>query len=372
LNKFIFILLIIVCFNTFTSVVYAQSDLVKAEKELKEAKNLLESLGKQSSQTLTKYNILKKQIQLQDVLITKLQKEILKIESEILINSDKKKLLQTEIKKLKSEYEELIFYAYKTRKSRDKTMYILSSKSFNQAYRRFVYLQYLTEYIEQTTTVLNIKNDSLSLINENLMMLKDDKLILKEKQTNELIQLNSSKVFLSEMLSGLESRKEELMVEVNRKEKIANSLRESIQKNISSEKSIKKSKTTEEFELNKGRLPFPLKGIITSSFGTHTHSVLKNVQVNNDGIEIAAASGEQVKCVYKGKVTQVLKVPGSNNAVLIKHGQYYTVYSNLSEVFIKTGDDVKQGALIGTPDSRMLNFQIWFENQKLNPQLWLK
>ncbi len=363
---------LILILTFFSPGIFAQSKLAKVEKDLKAAKTLLKSLDKKSIKTLTRYKIRQKQIELQEILIQKINKEIELLDNKILKNIQQKEKYQNEINRLKKEYEELILYAYKTRKTRDKTMYIFSSKTFNQAYKRFVYLQYLTEYLEQTTKDLEILTDSISIINNNLLEQKNTKLILKEKQTDELIQLNQSKSILSKILKSLQTKKSQLLADVKLKEKIASSLRKSIKKNIASNKNVKKSKISKRFEKKRGKLPFPAKGIITSSFGKHTHSVLKNVQVNNDGIEIATAKGEKVKSVYAGIISQVLKIPGGHNAVIIKHGQYYTVYSNLAEVFVNKGEKVKAGKIVGIPSSRIISFQIWYLNKKLNPQKWLR
>lgn len=364
-----FLIFLLILFSQET---FAQTKLEKAEKELKEARTLLKSLDKKSTRTLTKYKIRQKQIELQEALLENIKNQISKLEKEIFKNSQQKEKYQKEINRLKSEYEELILYAYKTRKTRDKTMFIFSSKTFNQAYKRFVYLQYLTEYLEQTTKDLQAINDSITILNENLELQKNEKISLKEKQTDELIKLNKSKVILSSILQNLQTKKSELIAEVKRKERIANSLRKSIKYHVASIKGVKKSKISKEFEKHIGKLPFPVKGLITSTFGKHRHSVLKNVEVNNDGIEIASAKNAIVKSVYKGEVSQVLKIPGGNKAVIVKHGQYFTVYSNLSEVFVNKGDKLKQGEKIGLPKSRILSFQIWYLNKKLNPQKWIK
>ena len=356
----------------FSQTNFAQSKLVKAERELKQARILLKSLDKKSIRTLTKFKVRQKQIVLQKTLLLQIKNEIGFLEKKINKNTNLKKIFQKEIDRLKYEYEELILYAYKTRKTRDKTMFIFSSKTFNQAYKRFVYLQYLTEYLEETTKDLQSITDSISVLNDSLVIQKQNKLSLKEQQTDELIKLNNSKEILSKILNNLQSRKSELLAEVRKKERIAKSLRKSIKRNVASIKGVKKTRETLNFEKNIGKLPFPIKGLITSTFGKHTHSVLKNVQVNNDGIEIASAKGAKVKSVYKGTVAQVLKIPGGHNAVIIKHGQYFTVYSNLSDVFVKKGQKIKKGGVVGLPSSRILSFQIWYLNQKLNPQKWLR
>lgn len=352
--------------------VSAQSKkLLKAQKDLENARKLLLSLNKKSEVTYLKYQVLNKQIKFQHILLSNLKTEIDSLDILISDNTKKRNQLEETIKSLKKEYEELIFYAYKTRKIREKTIYIFSAKTFNQAYRRFVYLQYLTEYLEQTTGDLKEKSDSLSLLNENLFLQKNEKLELREKQTDELLKLNNSKKILDNILNNLINKKEKLLKEIKRKEKLSKALRKSMNSVVSNTKNVK-TKLSLKFEKNKGRLPFPAKGIITSSFGKHKHAVLKNVQINNDGIDIATQQGENAKAVFSGIVVQVLKIPGANKAVIIKHGQYYSVYSNLAEVFVKKGKNISTGDLVGKPDARMLNFQIWYQNKKLNPQKWLK
>ena len=345
--------------------------LIKAQKDLEKARKLLTSLNKKSETTYLKYQVLDKQIKLQGILLKNVKSEIDSLDLLISENSKQRNKLKKTIEGLKKEYEKLIFYAYKTRNIRDKTIYIFSAETFNQAYRRFVYLQYLTEYLEQTTSDLKQKSDSLSFLNDNLSVQKNEKLELKERQTDELLRLNESKKFLNTILNKLKNKKQQLTKEIRKKEKITAALRKSINK-VSKNTTKIKSKSSINFKRNKGKLPFPVKGIITSSFGKHTHAVLKNVQINNDGIDIATEQGENVKSVFNGIVAQVLKIPGANKAIIIKHGQYYSVYSNLSDVFVKKGQNVSAGEEIGKPDGRMLNFQIWHQNKKLNPQKWLK
>ncbi len=364
-------ILIFLFFGTALKVSGQSKKLLKAQKDLQKAGELLKSLNKQSETTYLKFQVLTKQIKFQNILLKNIKLEIDSLDKLISVNTQKQDQLKKTIQNLKKEYEELIYYAYKTRKIRDKTIYIFSAKTFNQAYRRFVYLQYLTEYLEQTTSDLKIKADSLSLINENLFIQKNEKLELKENQTDELLKLNSSVKILNKILNNLQNKKDQLRKEIKKKEKITAALRKSIKK-VSGTSGLSKTKLSLKFEKNKGRLPFPARGIVASSFGKHKHAVLKNVEIINDGIDIATQQGEKAKAVFKGVVVQVLKIPGANNAVIIKHGQYYSVYSNLNDVYVKKGQKVSTGDIIGMPDSRMLNFQIWYQNKKLNPQKWLK
>jgi murein hydrolase activator len=370
IQKFSIFLLLFILSVVFLSA--QSSKLIKAQKDVEDIRKLIKSLNLKTGKTYLEYQLLSKQIKYQEILLKKMTKEIDSVSQMIDTNVKVRNDLLKEINRLKKEYEELILYAYKTRNTRNKTIYILSAETFNQAYRRFVYLQYLTEYLEQTTTELKIKTDSLIYINENLKIQKIEKEQLKENQTGELLQLNESKKILDGILFNLNTQKDKLTSELREKERIAEALRNSIKKTMKNETFGTKSDLSLKFEANKGRYNMPVNGIITSSFGEHIHPVLKNVKVNNDGIEIATNVGEKVKNIHPGVVSQVLKIPGSNNAIIIKHGEYYTVYSNLSEVYVKKGENVKTGQEIGMPDSRMLNFQIWYQNVKLDPQSWLK
>jgi septal ring factor EnvC (AmiA/AmiB activator) len=365
--------IVLMLFGFSIGLLSAQSSkLIKAQNDVEDIRKMIKSLNLKTGKTYLEYQLLSKQIKYQEILLKKMTGEIDSVTQMIDTNVKARSGLLKEIERLKKEYEELILYAYKTRNTRNKTIYILSAETFNQAYRRFVYLQYLTEYLEQTTTELKVKTDSLVYINENLKIQKIEKEQLKENQTDELLKLNESKEVLDGILFNLNTQKEKLSADLKEKERIADALRNSIKKTLKNENFGTKSELSLKFEANKGKLSMPVNGIIMSSFGEHIHPVLKNVKVNNDGIEIAANVGEKVKNVYPGVVSQVLKIPGSNQAIIIKHGEYYTVYSNLSDVYVKKGENVKTDQEIGIPDSRMLNFQIWYQNVKLDPQSWLK
>jgi len=133
------------------------------------------------------------------------------------------------------------------------------------------------------------------------------------------------------------------------------------------------------FAQNIKRLPWPVeRGIITEHFGIHRHPILTNVQIKNNGINIATEIGAKVRSVFNGEVSRVFGISGGNSAVIIRHGKYLSVYSNLREVVVKKGDNVSTKQVIGTVYSDLeegnksiLKFQIWLESQKLNPEDWI-
>lgn len=134
-----------------------------------------------------------------------------------------------------------------------------------------------------------------------------------------------------------------------------------------------------DFEQNKRRIPWPVeRGVITEKFGIHPHPVLTNVTVNNNGVNITTEQGTQARAVFKGEVSRVFGITGGNMAVILRHGPYLTVYSNLVDVVVKKGDAVAVRQKLGTVftdandgNKTILKFQIWKESQKLNPEEWL-
>ena len=310
--------------------------------------------------------------------IEELKEEIQSIENQIVSNTGRISSLKKKKDILKVDYEELLYYAYKTRNIRQKTLYILSAQSFNQAYRRFKYLQFFTDYVHTFTVDLHHMTDSLNTENINLSNRKKEKIHLREKQADEIIRLKKVKTTKKTIIAKLRTKKSKLQREIKKRKIRSNAITNSVQKQNKTQ-TDDKSPETVSFAQAKGKLPFPVNGIITSRFGKHRHPVYENVFIRNDGIEITASNTYDVKSVFKGLVKQIIQIPGSNKAVLVKHGTYYTVYANLSDVYVKTEQKIDRNTKIGkifvnstSDDSGVLNFQIWKQNKKLNPERWLK
>jgi septal ring factor EnvC (AmiA/AmiB activator) len=133
-----------------------------------------------------------------------------------------------------------------------------------------------------------------------------------------------------------------------------------------------------EFGKNQGRLPWPTTtGVITSSFGNHPHPTIDGVTINNNGVDISTKKGANALCIFDGAIRQVIDIPGANKAIIIRHGNYLTVYQNLESVFVKKGDTVKKGQKLGkiytnsAENTTTIHFEIWNESTKQNPALWL-
>lgn len=301
----------------------------------------------------------------------------------------------------KRKYVDLIYHAYVKNTTYNKLIFIFSAETFQETYRRFRYIQDLASMRkQQAESIENSRKELVAKRNE----LSDSKkyaqelLSEREKEQQELIEEKAKQDLL---VSNLKVKEKELAAELEKQQHNAELLSERIQKvieeqaRLAQEKAAKQQKKSQsktltsgtsslpdnsEFAACKGKLPMPISNAtITGRFGVHQHPVLKHVTVNNKGIYLTAPKGSFAKAIYKGEVTQRFSIPGNNNAVIVRHENYLTVYSNLTSIDVKIGDKVNAGDRIGKvfEDSEdggrtTLFFQIWKEKELQNPELWLK
>ena len=366
----------------------------KAEtvKEIEYTSQLLRETQISERSSLNKVRLLTSQIRQRNSLISTISNEI-SIYGECISNNELSvEILQEDLKKLKAEYAEMIRLAYKNKGASNELLFLLSAENFNQAYRRLLYFRRYSEYrINQGEIIASIS----SVLNDNIQKLeqrKAEKEILADQARKERQQLSLEQVEQNSELQKLQNQKRNLQQKLREQRRIEQQLEREIQQIIEEEARRNRAKgepafalTPEQkligdnFEQNKQRLPWPVeRGIIVEHFGVHQHPVLTNVQVRNNGVNIATEIGAKVRSVFKGEVSRVFGISGGNMAVIIRHGTFLTVYSNLREVVVKKGDQVDAKQTIGTvftdyddDNKTILKFQIWRENQKMDPEDWI-
>ncbi|MBI3500312.1 MAG: peptidoglycan DD-metalloendopeptidase family protein [Bacteroidetes bacterium] len=364
------------------------------QKEIEYQNKLLDEVKKNKNRSMIQLAILNNKISRQQELIATLNKEIDLIEGTI--SETKENILQkeSELKILKNDYAKIIFASYKNRDSYSRLMFLFASQDFNQALQRIKYMEYYTEarkkqagLIEDTQRQLQTKKQEL----ENRKEMQSKALSQKEIET---VTLSKQKKDKEETLTDLQKKEKNIRTEIQKKKEQSEKLRKAIEKVIESE--IKKSNalaktetkkivlTPEEkelsdnFESNKGKLPWPLsEGVITEQFGTHDHPDLPGIKINNNGINIGTNKGASVRAIFNGTVVAVASVGGLEGKVIIlKHGEYLSVYSNLEEAYVKQGEKIKTKQSIGkvlTDDNSAteLHFEIWKGQSMLNPEGWI-
>ena len=350
----------------------------EAEKILKETENTkIASIGR--------LNVINRQINNRQSLIKSLRSDINIQDKEIRSLTSIISSLNNDALVLTNEYADMIYNSYKSRSSITKLSYIFSSENYNQMFRRMNYLfQYSSYRKTQIDEIKEVRNN-LVLEEENLIRVKENKSILLKSELSESRKLQNLKGSQKKIISDLNNRQNKIRREIeNRKEalrKLDKLIREIIRKESeilrSDDELIDFERISSEFESLIGKHKWPVSsGFISNKFGEHAHPVIKSIKVKNDGIDIQTNKSSKVYSIYDGKVSTIAFIPGMNNVVIINHGNYFTLYAKLKNLKIEknqiiyTGDEI--GDLITNSEGTTeLQFQVWKNNVKLNPENWI-
>ncbi|HSO88256.1 MAG TPA: peptidoglycan DD-metalloendopeptidase family protein [Draconibacterium sp.] len=385
-----FIILSFVAFSQ--SIDELQKKKQDAENDIKYTTKLLNEVQKNQKLSLNRVQLLNNQIEKRNAVISSINGEINLYQQLIDNNTLAIRLMNSDINDLKKEYAELIRSAYRNRNAYDQILFLLSADNANQAYRRYLYMKQYTAYRESQAEIIGAIQLALNQKTEKLEQQKLIKLQLVTDTKKETRQLSQEKTQKNAEVQKLQKEQQDLRKKLQQQREIEQRLEREIQKII--EEEARKSKAVgatgfsltpeqklvgESFVQNKKRLPWPVeRGVITEHFGINQHPVLTNVQTRNNGISITTEAGAKVRSIFNGEVSRVFGITGGNTAVIIRHGKYLSVYSNLREVTVKMGDKVSTKQAIGTVytdaedgNKSILKFQIWLENQKLNPEDWI-
>jgi len=306
--------------------------------------------------------VLDRQISLRQSLVQNINSEIRQIEQDIVWNSDRIGLLEADLVALKEEYGRLIYESYKNRSAHGKLMYIFSSKDFNQAYYRLkVMQQYASvrkaqaQAIEQTRLELEQANEELRLSREQKEKLAGEKLNESEKLARDKDEREKTLTELKTQEQSLRKKQQEQEAE---KQKLNQAIQRIIDEEIkaSREKNNGKYELTPEgkiesanFEKNKAKLPWPVqRGVVTGKYGKQSHPFLPGITIDNKGIDITTDPGSTVSAVFEGEVTKVFSITGAGLNIIVTHGAYKSVYTNLRDLKVKAGDRVSARQVLGT------------------------
>lgn len=371
----------------------------KIEDEINYTNQLLKSVTANKTNSLQELILINNRIRQRELLISNYTVELKNLERQI-SNNDKKILaLESDLKQAKTEYALLINYVFKNRDSKDRLMYIFAAENFDQAFKRLKYLQYYSEYRKHQAIRIEQIKDSVSVTNQAINKQKQEKQSILKLQQNEVNVLQTEKTQQNGKINILAKQENQFREKIRQKRKEAEQLNRAINDIISEEIKTAAAKakasgsenlsdiialTHAELELtntlirNKGKLPWPSeRGIVSSTFGEHDHPVLKRIKIKNNGIDIMTNVGENARAVFDGKVISVRTITNTNKAIIIRHGEFFTVYSNLIDVYVKPGDEVNTRQSLGvvyTNESESkteLHFEIWKGKTLLNPQSWI-
>ena len=363
-----------------------QNKQKKLQEEIEQTNKMLKQTKRDESATMNKLTLIGQNIKNQKKLIRTLDNEIVALNKQMNKLTKTRDSLQVVLNAYKTDYAQMIRQTHYARLQQSPLLFLLSSDSWQQLARRARYLQEVAHYrqeqvrrIEQTQAEIDTQN---SLLKAN----KSDKQTALSSRKREQENLKRDERKQQTMLNQLKSKEKDLSKQLKQQQKKVNELNKKIDDMIrkQTEKASKTTLTKEQqllaggFEANKGRLPWPVeKGMISGHFGKQQHPVYSQVTIDNKGVYLQTTAGTKARAVYKGEVTSCFMV-GGTYAVIVQHGNYRTVYSNLSKLNVKQGDNVDTKQTIGTiytdaeqDQKTELYFQIYKDRDILNPELWI-
>ncbi|MBO7133014.1 MAG: peptidoglycan DD-metalloendopeptidase family protein [Bacteroidales bacterium] len=380
---------------------FAQS---KAELEKKKKKTineinytnkLLEETRKDQKVSENNLVLLGNQIVSRQELISEINMEISFVTKRIAETESIIAMMTEDLENLKESYAKMLKIAWKNQNKNNEIMFLLSSRDFNQSYLRLKYMKQIADYRKRQLLAINSIKAVLVKQMEKLIEQKAEHQKLLNDEKVETRNLENAKRQQESTLAKLRGKEADLKKQLAEKNKQKQQLQAAIEKLIAEE--VKKSSAakgkanTGKYELtpeekivsdnfgnNLGKLPWPVqRGVIVSRYGKQPHPVIPNVEIDNKGIDISTTTGSEARAVFDGEVRKVFSVPGTQNAVIIRHGEYLSVYTHIDRVYVSVGDKVKAKQTIGkiyTDDAdnkTILHLEIWKGSTTLNPANWL-
>ena len=382
-------------------------------REIQEKQNQLENVQSKEKTVVNALKIQTEKIQLKQKLISTTEKQTKLLNNDMYVNQININRLKKELVTLKEDYAEMILKSYKSRSEQSRAMFLLSSQNFLQAYKRAQYMKQYASYRKMQGEDIQLKSVELMTYNQKIGVQKTEKQKLIEENLKERQVLEQEKLVQQELQRSIKKDKKQIVADIKRKQQETRNIDNQIQKLLkaaiaaankrtatatakanpktttaaetkATESSTKIVLTSEgqiianNFRANKGKLPWPVeKGFVSLGYGDQAHPIYKTLIVHNSGVEITTDQGASARAVFGGEVISVMVLSPVNKAVMIQHGDYFTVYQNLSSVSVSKGDKVSLKEIIGRirtngdTGKTVLKFTISQNTTYNNPSTWL-
>ncbi len=356
------------------------------EEEIALIDKQLGTTSKKRKESLNTLILTRQKLDTRKKLIDRLDSEIDGYDRSISSTNAQIHRLNDRLDTLRKYHADLVLGAYKTRDNKVWFMYILSSKDINQGMRRWSYLKNISKTVRQQAEAIKRTELDLELENARLGQLRENSMQAKAQREKERDELSAEERRANSMVVKLSRQEKSMKRDLEQKRKEVERLNKEIERILA--EAVRKQKTGEgeavdyalsaKFGENKGKLPWPVNGVVIQKFGQNYHPVFKNLKMPyNNGINISATAGSTAKSVFDGVVKQILVMPGYDQCVLVQHGEYFTFYCKLKRVYVKRGDKVSTGEKIGEislneDGNAELHFQLWKGTDKQNPENWLR
>ncbi len=368
---------------------------IELKQQITKINTLLVNTKKEEKSVLDQVDDLNKRIKTTENLIAVINSEANLLTNEINSNQKKISKLLKELEMLKKDYAEMIVKSQRSSSKQNRLMFLFSSESFLQAYKRLQYMKQYADYRKEQGLRIKDQTALLQVLNKNLIVQKKDKEKLLGEKRDVREKLQADKVEQQALIASIKKNEGKYASQINQKQQEINKIDQQIDKMIAEaiakenkEKGSTKRQTFEltpaakalaaDFQSNRGKLPWPVEsGIVVMSFGQHPHPIVGSVTINSNGVRINTEDNAKAKAVFGGVVSEVQAVRGAHMAVMLRHGDYITIYNNLSDVYVKKGQEVRLGQELGkvakstATGKTTLYFLIYKNTQKMDPADWI-
>lgn len=367
-----------------------RDEMYREQRALDDINRLIDQNRSSQKTTSRQLKLTQSNITQRKAIVRNLNQQIGVIEVSIADKSSQIKKNEATMSRLRGEYAKYIYEGYKSTLRNDAVAFLFASTDFNDATRRLAYIRYAGKARRQTTVEIDSLSRRLAAQVEELDAQKQELAKVKDKRNAELSKLKKDENSFQSKVSSLKKSESNLSSKAQSQRKKIQAVQKKIDQMIAAEAKRKDTRTKAQrdadvkltglFGQNRGKLPYPVRGgVIIDHFGQQKHHLYSNLTIDNGGVNIAGSAAAQVKCVFDGEVRTILSLAslGQNTAVLVRHGDYFTVYQNLVNVTVKVGDKVTINQVIGqlpstgNEEDQYLHFEIWQGNTKLNPESWL-
>lgn len=406
-NKKKYTLILIFCLSVFSVFGQTRKQLEvqrkKLNKEIKQVNNLLFNEKKKGKNALEDLKDIQKKIEVRALLIATINSEAAILSKEIQVSQVELENLNKKLADLKEDYAAMIFKSYKSKSKQSRTLFLLSSKNFYQAYKRMEYMKQYTSFRKNQGEDIVVQTNQVQLLNDSLVFqktLKDTLIVFQKRQKN---QIEVDKQEQEKLISAIKQKeslyKKELQNKIREEKKIVAKIDRKIREEIARANRIAKAKLKNnsklveknvfilspeakalaaKFELNKGFLPWPVdQGIVVRKFGNQPHPSFPGITINGTGLHIITRQGNYAEAIFNGEVLNVLVSSEGRKNVLIQHGNYISSYNNLEKTYVKKGDKIKTGQRVGqiftdkVSKKTKLIFVLFKNTTRLNPSSWI-
>ena len=385
-------ILIISIFCMLPMLLQAQdrADLERQQKELQNkiayTNELLTKISDRQKQSISSLQLVKDQIQARSELINNYTKELLEIKNDQVSTEAQIVEIKKQMAHLSNSYQEMLRDSYRAKLLDNKWLFLLSAASFNQLFKRWQYLRQINKFWRAKLEAMTNQQQQLEKRQKELTDLVVEKDALIAESIGEQKKLESDRRKYDQIARDLASEEHQLRADLKDQQQAREKLRNAIANIIAKVSSDASSadlpstpamtKLARSFESNRGKLPWPVrKGIIVRSFGQQKHPTLRNVTVNNNGVDIKTESGAPIHAIFDGTVVGHQYIPGYDHMLILAHGSFYTVYSYLKEIDVSKGTTIHSDQILGVAREQdgigEVHLEIWHGKELLDPKDWL-